>query len=214
MAGFLDKRDRIVDMTLTDYGRQLISVGQLDFVYWAAFDDGVDYSPVLMESSSLDSITLSSSLVSAIEESLVIEAIPGRTNVVNGNESAGLTSILFDVPQGKVTIPRAMLPMKGAIDVIQTSQRKLTQTHVKKTDEGVVVERVGPIDVGYERLNATSLPVSLGYKIGDYPLGHEYSGFFIEIHVSGTDGLTSVDARRDSTNSLVFNGDLVYLGEV
>ena len=41
---FLDKKERILDITLTDRGRQLLSRGLLDFTYYAFSDEGVDYS--------------------------------------------------------------------------------------------------------------------------------------------------------------------------
>jgi hypothetical protein len=45
MAGFLDSQQRIIDMVLTSRGKLLLSNGELRFVYWAAFDDEVDYHP-------------------------------------------------------------------------------------------------------------------------------------------------------------------------
>lgn len=43
--GFLDRKNRVVDIVLTGRGRELFSVGELDFAYYAFFDDGLDYDP-------------------------------------------------------------------------------------------------------------------------------------------------------------------------
>jgi len=41
----LDKQSRVVDFTLTERGRKLFAAGELDFTYYAFFDDGIDYDP-------------------------------------------------------------------------------------------------------------------------------------------------------------------------
>lgn len=43
--GFLDNQSRVVDFSLTDLGREQYAAGKLEFVYYAFFDDGVDYEP-------------------------------------------------------------------------------------------------------------------------------------------------------------------------
>lgn len=45
MAGFLDPSERVIDMVLTDQGKQLLMRGDLHFTFWQAFDDEVDYQP-------------------------------------------------------------------------------------------------------------------------------------------------------------------------
>jgi len=42
--GFLDKKERILDVVLTQKGRELLSKSQLNFSYYAFSDDGIDYS--------------------------------------------------------------------------------------------------------------------------------------------------------------------------
>jgi hypothetical protein len=41
---FLDPKERIMDVVLTEYGRQLLAENSLDFVYYAFSDEGIDYS--------------------------------------------------------------------------------------------------------------------------------------------------------------------------
>jgi hypothetical protein len=77
MAGFLDKQDRIIDMVLTGYGKTLLSKGDLRFVYWAPFDDEVDYDPYISQSGSMTAVQLSSSRQDFIESTLVREATAG-----------------------------------------------------------------------------------------------------------------------------------------
>jgi len=40
---FLDQKERVIDLKLTSYGRYLLSIGKLDPVYYAFFDDDVLY---------------------------------------------------------------------------------------------------------------------------------------------------------------------------
>ena len=42
--GLLNFKEDIIDLKLTDKGRELLSEGQLDFTYFAFSDEGVDYS--------------------------------------------------------------------------------------------------------------------------------------------------------------------------
>lgn len=41
--GFLDPKERILDIILTEKGRELLSKGELVIKYYAFFDDEVDY---------------------------------------------------------------------------------------------------------------------------------------------------------------------------
>lgn len=41
---FLDPKERVLDIVLTDYGRQLLAENSLNFVYYAFSDEGIDYS--------------------------------------------------------------------------------------------------------------------------------------------------------------------------
>ena len=47
MAGFLDAKERVIDLVLTDQGKQLLLKGQLNFCYWIPFDDEVCYQPTV-----------------------------------------------------------------------------------------------------------------------------------------------------------------------
>lgn len=41
---FLDPKERVLDIVLTDYGRELLSENRLNFTYYAFSDEGIDYS--------------------------------------------------------------------------------------------------------------------------------------------------------------------------
>ena len=43
MAKFIDKKERVYDLKLTSYGHHLMSIGELDPVYYAFFDDNILY---------------------------------------------------------------------------------------------------------------------------------------------------------------------------
>lgn len=54
VAGFLDKRSRVLDVILTDEGRRQLAAGGVDVAFFALVDDGVDYSPPVTGSRSLE----------------------------------------------------------------------------------------------------------------------------------------------------------------
>ncbi len=43
--GYLDKQSRVIDVVLTERGRQLFAAGTLDFTYFGLFDDEIDHDP-------------------------------------------------------------------------------------------------------------------------------------------------------------------------
>ena len=53
--GLLDKKERILDVVLTDRGRDLFSKNQLQIKYFAFSDEGIDYSGSLSASVSVSS---------------------------------------------------------------------------------------------------------------------------------------------------------------
>jgi hypothetical protein len=42
--GLLNFKEDVIDLVLTDRGKELLSQGQLDFTYYAMSDEGVNYS--------------------------------------------------------------------------------------------------------------------------------------------------------------------------
>lgn len=110
--GFLDKKDRIVDLVLTERGRQLYSMGTLEFTYFAVFDDGLDYDPVPSTGSYTDA-----DRQAQMETVLVLEAPYVRAR---RSTAAGLfepTSHLFTAADGFKVVPRIATPTTGSISV-------------------------------------------------------------------------------------------------
>ncbi len=99
---FLDKKNRIVDMTLTDHGRQLLSENSLDIKYYAFSDDLIDYSGSLDQS-----IRLSQSLDDVIYRNF----IPITANQMKGTAGnlPDLASFLYTAPEQRTVLPQFTL---------------------------------------------------------------------------------------------------------
>ena len=67
--GFLDQKERILDIVLTDYGKELLSKNQLNFKYYAFSDEGINYSGSLSSS-----LAVSSSVDNYVHRNLAFEA--------------------------------------------------------------------------------------------------------------------------------------------
>lgn len=210
MAGFLDKNTRIVDMVMTGYGKRLLSEGELRFVYWAAFDDEVDYDPCISQSSSLSSTQLSQSRQDQIEATLVREAVTGYRLFNNsGSDNVNVCKPLFTAPQGQVQLPRlsgSSLPT-GSLDIV-TYQQRLQEVRVQKDSVGNVIETLGPYDRGVQRFNSDSVNLFFEYVPGSWPAEHRPEGFVVRFYVSGAEGYHQVEAKLDSSNDISFNNDL------
>jgi len=102
--GFLDKRSRIVDVALTARGRQLYSLGRLEFVYFAAFDDGVDYDPWPTGSLTEGNLTESIEHIPLLEAPVI--PLQGPSNVLPLEP----TSNVFTAADGFSTVPRVLGP--------------------------------------------------------------------------------------------------------
>ena len=201
-------------MVLTGYGKQQLSRGELEFVYWVPFDDEVDYNPYNANSGSLTDSQLSASITQAIEDCLVQEATTGYQHLdPAGKDTTYVHRPLFDMPQGQRNLPRALIAPHVQEVELETKQRKTVETYTKRDAKGKVIEQIGPIDRGTERFGAERIDLELGYRPGDFPDEHKYEGFRIMVFQSGSTGLKEIDGRRDLNNELAFNNDLKYIGE-
>jgi hypothetical protein len=107
--GFLDKKERILDIVLTDRGRELMSKNQLKVAYYAFSDDGVNYS---------------GSLVAAQPELLHGARVAQSTTT--GSAGAGVTAMtasLSSAPQSGSTMI-AVVGLQGAARAVSS----ITQT--------------------------------------------------------------------------------------
>ena len=88
--GLLDKKERILDIVLTDKGRDLLSKNRLSFTYYAFSDEGVDYSGSLVP-------TVSSSLDNYVHRNLSYEA--------DQRKGKDLASFLYTIPSREAVLP-------------------------------------------------------------------------------------------------------------
>lgn len=218
MAGFLDKNTRIVDMVLTSHGRHLLAQGDLNFVYWAVFDDEVDYQPVLSTTGSLSTEQVESSIQTAIEDTLVREATTGYRNFNrSGSDFTNAFRPLFTMAQGQQVLPKMRViqsPLSGSGAVV-VKQQKITDLHIQKDEAGNTVQALGPFDRGFERFDSNSLPFEFSYAHDSFPTDHQYEGFLVRVFQSGTEGVFEVGHRHDLQNDSCYNDDLkIFQGGV
>lgn len=93
---FLDQKERVLDIVLTDKGRELLSKNQLNFIYYAFSDEGINYSGSLSASN-----LVSSSVDNYIHRDLSFEA--------DQRKNQDLKSFLYTIPQGKQVLPEFRL---------------------------------------------------------------------------------------------------------
>ncbi len=165
--GFLDKQSRVIDIVLTERGRKLYSYGQLDFTYFGLFDDGIDYNP-------WSSGTLTSEEIETQVESTQVLEAPLIRDVRCATAPLEPTSHLFTASAGYQIVPHMDSPNDG-------DQINLLANQLK--GNGVYI-RVGT-NVPQTKLSVT------GGSSNDQP------GFILRMFVSGSNGLTAVDLRKD-----------------
>lgn len=90
--GFLDQKERVLDVVLTDLGRDLLSRNQLNFKYYAFSDEGIDYSGSLSSST-----MLSSTLDNYIHKQMAFEA--------DQRIDQDLRSFLYTIPPDRQVLP-------------------------------------------------------------------------------------------------------------
>lgn len=212
MAGFLDKNTRVIDMILTGRGRSLLSQGKLRFVYWMPFDDEVHYDPFISQSGTMTGEQLSSSIIDHIEDIPVREAAAGYPLFnKSGSDYTNVIRPIFSMPQSQVYIPRmtASDGPTGSVNV-ETQQRKVSEIRVTTDTAGNILEQIGPVDRGYERLNTSAFRFQYQYAPGGYPSDFRSDGFVLRVFRSGAEGTVEVKERRDLENVISFNNDLRF----
>lgn len=214
MAGFLDKRARVVDMILTARGRDLLSRGDLSFFYWSAFDDEVDYDPFIHNSGSLDELSYEDRRRELIEGTPVREALPGyRSGNSRAEDHTNALRVIFDMPQGQTLLPS----MSASVDTeitLESKQRKMVQTRVVRDSSNNVIVRDGPYELGFEKYDAQEVGFDYSYVPGSFPEEKKTEGFLLRVYESGSEGLREIQAKRDSQNRIAFNSDLEVRAEV
>lgn len=105
--GFLDRKSRVVDVVLTARGRRLFASGELDFAYYAFFDDGIDYDP--WSTGTLDDATRDE----LIHSTPMFEApvVPDRRTRLLPLEPQNQ---VFTASPGYSGVPRVLQPLTGS----------------------------------------------------------------------------------------------------
>ncbi|MHB8407922.1 MAG: hypothetical protein ACYDHY_07550 [Acidiferrobacterales bacterium] len=209
MAGFLDKNTRIIDMILTGRGTQLLSQGQLKFVSWAAFDDEIDYNPIIANSSSLTPDALQATVLEHVELTPIREATKGYQGGLNisGTDNTNVHRPLFSMPQGSTYLPR--VAGQSGTFTINVQQQKIQQLLIKRDQNANVIERMGPYDQGHVRFNTSTLKFTFILPSTDYPQDYHPEGYFIKVFCSGAEGLNQIFENVDSNNNLSYQNDLI-----
>lgn len=166
--GYLDKQSRVVDVVLTERGRKLYAVGQLDFAYFGLFDDCIDYDPVSASGSFTDD-----EREQQIEATPVLEA-PFIRDVRGTVAPLEPTSHVFTAAPGYRVLPMMVSPIDGDSLSLMADQRRA----------GDVYRRTG-----------TSLAQIDMEVVGETERGNP--GFVVRILSSGSNGLQPLEFRRD-----------------
>jgi hypothetical protein len=215
MAGFLDKRERVVDMVLTSRGKLLLSQGNLNFVYWVVFDDEIDYTPFLYGTDQLSEPDLSALVLSQVESALVREATTGyREFDRSGSDHSNVFRPLFTMPQGQQVLPR-MRVIEGdpeSSTALSTKQTKVSEVQLLVDAAGNSVQSLGPFDRGYDHSEPEASSFELGYSQDGYPPEHRFEGFLVRVYDSGSEGFREIGQRHDLQNDSCYNDDMKIYG--
>lgn len=234
MAGFLDPKERVIDMVLTDTGKQLLMKGELRFVYWIPFDDEVDYDSnperVSGTYNNLDQ-TWQERKQELLETPLIREATMGYRGLNLVEED--LTNVhrpMFTSSPGvghTSPLPQMMVDVTGVN--LEISQKKLTKTYVQKDGKGQFIGgQLGPITVGFQRFGASEGKLEATYSTGSYTHDSQLEGFLVTMYqsssvarqpvgnglwadvyeVNGDDGFKEVLHNRDSNGNIVYKNDI------
>lgn len=238
MAGFLDPKERVLDMVLTERGKQLLMNGELRFVYWVPFDDEVDYNPTVTTASLLtdsghQNQTVAQRVQELTETPLVMEAKMGYRglNLVAEDLTNVHRPMFTAAPGVGLTTPLPQAVVDTGSVTIRMDQQKLTKTYVQRNQTGQAVGgQVGPITVGFQRSNGSQVDVGATYSTGAFTTDSAYEGFLVTMYQSSSlvnravgtgvladtyiiasgssGGNVEVLHNRDSKGNIVYRNDL------
>lgn len=208
MAGFLDSKDRVIDLVLTETGKALLLRGELSFNFWVPYDDEVDYAPIVRDARADQSSALRAQELT--ESPLITEARSGYRGLnLAAADLMNVNRPMYSAPPGTGKI--SPLPL---IAVSPTGGLSCSITQRQTVVTGVA----GQSDTLIDRYGATEGILSADYSLGSYPAEHRLEGFLITVYRSGTlstddlgnetGGFREVLPNRDSSGSIVFRNDL------
>lgn len=191
--GFLDAKQHVIDVSLTEEGRRRYATGELKFTFFSLHDDVVDYDPFIQASGSYSDSQLTDLIAAQIESTPVLEVpiITRRSVKSTGKHPLVPQSTIFTAKDGFSILPMSSVSPTGSS--IETDQRSMTRS-----------------TVSYRRDNATSLLVHLDH-VGDMK-GSGPQEFIVEAFLSSSDGLVRQDERIDLKDRVSFGAFLVLKG--
>jgi hypothetical protein len=166
-VGFLDRKSRVIDVVLTGRGRELFALGELDFTYYAFFDDGIDYDPW-----STGSLT-DEARDELIHSTPMFEAplVPDRRTTVIPLEP---TSFVFQAEPDYGTVPRLLRPEPTGSQVVLRCDQFSSGSSFIRTGTSLAV-----------------IPMEVSTEVA----GRD--GFSVHFFVSGTNGLEELETKMD-----------------
>jgi hypothetical protein len=212
MAGFLDSKERIIDMVLTDVGRSLLLKGDLRFRYWIPYDDEVDYNPQVLNSASLTPTELQDRKLQLIEEPVVREATLGYGGL--NKEATDTTNVIrpmFTAPPGvghNYGLPRATVDRSSL--AVTVNQKKLSKLYEQRDSAGNEVVKTTQVDVGYQRSDSNEEVINASFPDDAFPDGTQLEGFLATVYLSSSDGYEEILSNRDSAGGIVYRNDIHF----
>jgi len=223
MAGFLDPKERVIDMVLTDVGKSLLLKGDLHFVYWIPFDDEVDYNPIIHESASLDARDLQMSSTMKTEDPLIREATMGYRGLAYTEvDTTNVYRPMYSAPPGVgQTYPLLEVAINTGSMQVNMTQQKSSKLYVQYDDKGqTIIRTIGPGDEAFQRRAISENKLEATYPSDKNELPHDIKleGFLITMYHSSTikknefgqdvGGYEEILQNRDSKDQIVYRNDL------
>jgi hypothetical protein len=122
--GILDSKTTILDLSLTDLGRELLSKDQLNFTYYAFSDVGIDYSGSFLK---LDKMHFSGIMTGSTYDDFIhteffnIEA--DQKKGYNKDEPLDMETFLYTVPMSNKVLPEIRLSTSGTLTIKRTYKK-------------------------------------------------------------------------------------------
>ena len=206
--GILDKSTRVLDIVLTDYGREQHSKGELEFSYYAFSDDGVDYDPYIANSGSITDVQLLEEQIKQVEATLVREAVFGHQGGKNldHRDKTNIKNLLFTVPQGQLIVPEMLMSPDITTGSIEAKQQKVVERSVTKDSEGDAINVIAESDRGYRKFKSQKLLVDL--EMDNFFDKASRDGYIIRVFESGSFGLSEIKHKRDKSYTMSFSNDI------
>lgn len=122
--GIIDSKTTILDIQITEKGRQLLSEGNLEFSYYCFSDEDINYSGSLAIVNNPATIP-SSSLDNYLHRNLSFEADQKKS--YNKEEPIDMKTFLYTITTTSKTIPDFKISESGSITLKRTN--KTIQSH-------------------------------------------------------------------------------------